>query len=935
MRLCYRSAVFIVLFSLTASCLIPFAAAEDSDKVQTLWQLYSGGDVAVSGDGQSIAVVTGNTLYLHDRAGNNPLWSYTALFPLTRVAISKDGQYIVAAGEVYIFLFDRNGASRWAQEQTNIGDRVRNVAISSDGSYVSFGSMGTSVYLFDRNGQLWQRAAPGLGSGMAVVSGSGRYVAAVNDRGICYYDRDVKNPLWQTQFGGRVTHLAISDDGKYVVAGSDDQKLYLYFFSNQRVWSQDFGSTFTCLAMTPDSQYIVACSKDAKLEVYGLDGKKVWGLQLPNMVNSVAISDSGNFVAAGTYDHLINFYDNNGNKLWVKVLENPVNKVSMSSDGSIVAAASDYNIVVFHSGTPIPARPATPTPEATPTPTPVPPTPPPDTATPMPGDQGSGAGLPMALIVGLGLGVIVVGTGGGMFLMARRHRGSQPSIEIQINGAIEDEEINGSVIVAADSPGATVTGVARLSGQIVRTIDGPGQTAVSMGRLQAGKYELTVECTVRDSGGKETRHAVARPFEVTEAVPKISIDASPLACSEGEPVRAKVMLTNISAHSAFFDAFVLDPGEAREITVDIDTSLAGKAEKKLTASYKNRSGRNFTSEGVIRYTVHSAAPDITAVIEPLEVGQGEKGLVKVTLTNNSDNVALFDTFTLKKGESHVIEYLVEGKAPGDAVAMMTLSYGNLVGRRFEKQIPVKYTIYAIEPVLELRVESVEVSGKEGFLVVSMTNQTPHEAFFDGFTLKFGESRPLRIPITDVAPGRHKQRMKVTCRNRNGRIFSRDMLLTYEVKRESDALPGKSAAAAVQMPARQVFISHAHQDKPVADAISQALEGQGISCWIAPRDVTPGMPFEESIMEGIGMVSIMVLVYSSRSNNSKHVQNEVREAWKRGIPIIPFRIDDVPMSDIMSYYLSSMHWIDALTPQMNSHTESLAGTVRMLLKNHGE
>lgn len=37
----------------------------------------------------------------------------------------------------------------------------------------------------------------------------------------------------------------------------------------------------------------------------------------------------------------------------------------------------------------------------------------------------------------------------------------------------------------------------------------------------------------------------------------------------------------------------------------------------------------------------------------------------------------------------------------------------------------------------------------------------------------------------------------------------------------------------------VFISYAHQDKPVADAVCARLEQSGIRCWIAPRDIQPG------------------------------------------------------------------------------------------------
>lgn len=38
----------------------------------------------------------------------------------------------------------------------------------------------------------------------------------------------------------------------------------------------------------------------------------------------------------------------------------------------------------------------------------------------------------------------------------------------------------------------------------------------------------------------------------------------------------------------------------------------------------------------------------------------------------------------------------------------------------------------------------------------------------------------------------------------------------------------------------VFISYASSDKPVADAVCAALEQRGIRCWIAPRDILPGL-----------------------------------------------------------------------------------------------
>ena len=46
---------------------------------------------------------------------------------------------------------------------------------------------------------------------------------------------------------------------------------------------------------------------------------------------------------------------------------------------------------------------------------------------------------------------------------------------------------------------------------------------------------------------------------------------------------------------------------------------------------------------------------------------------------------------------------------------------------------------------------------------------------------------------------------------------------------------------------EVFISYSSSDKTIADAICHTLEQHEISCWIAPRDVRPGIPYAREII----------------------------------------------------------------------------------------
>ncbi|MBX7211132.1 MAG: toll/interleukin-1 receptor domain-containing protein [Verrucomicrobiaceae bacterium] len=136
-------------------------------------------------------------------------------------------------------------------------------------------------------------------------------------------------------------------------------------------------------------------------------------------------------------------------------------------------------------------------------------------------------------------------------------------------------------------------------------------------------------------------------------------------------------------------------------------------------------------------------------------------------------------------------------------------------------------------------------------------------------------------------------------------------------------------------AHDVFISYSSKDKPVADAVCAVLEGDGARCWIAPRDVAPGAVWGASIVEAIEGARVMVLVFSANSNASQQVLNEVERAVSKGVIIIPLRIDDVPMSKAMEYFISSKHWLDALTPPLESHLRKLSTTVKAILGGAGE
>jgi hypothetical protein len=128
----------------------------------------------------------------------------------------------------------------------------------------------------------------------------------------------------------------------------------------------------------------------------------------------------------------------------------------------------------------------------------------------------------------------------------------------------------------------------------------------------------------------------------------------------------------------------------------------------------------------------------------------------------------------------------------------------------------------------------------------------------------------------------------------------------------------------------VFISYSSRDKPIADAVTATLEQRKIRCWVAPRDVLPGVPYGESIIDALKNSRAMVLIFSASANTSPQVMREVERAVSKGVAIIPFRIEDVTPSKSMEYFISAPHWLDAWNPPMEQHTNRLAEAIQRLL-----
>ncbi|MBP5282664.1 MAG: toll/interleukin-1 receptor domain-containing protein [Lachnospiraceae bacterium] len=130
----------------------------------------------------------------------------------------------------------------------------------------------------------------------------------------------------------------------------------------------------------------------------------------------------------------------------------------------------------------------------------------------------------------------------------------------------------------------------------------------------------------------------------------------------------------------------------------------------------------------------------------------------------------------------------------------------------------------------------------------------------------------------------------------------------------------------------VFISYSTKNTDVMEKIVNHLEQNGIKCWFAPRDIAPSQEWVPAIQEALRVAKVFVLIYTSESNASKQVMNEVALAFNNEKIILPFRLTEEGMNYELQYYLTRVHWLDAVFVPLEQSLEDLRKYVAMCLEN---
>ncbi len=136
-----------------------------------------------------------------------------------------------------------------------------------------------------------------------------------------------------------------------------------------------------------------------------------------------------------------------------------------------------------------------------------------------------------------------------------------------------------------------------------------------------------------------------------------------------------------------------------------------------------------------------------------------------------------------------------------------------------------------------------------------------------------------------------------------------------------------------MAAYHIFICFSSKDEAVAREVVEALEADGLTCWISFRDVLPGQNYQEAIVHALEAASGIVFLFSEHSNKSLEIKKELSIGGSMNVPVFPLRLSPIAPSGALRYELAVRQWID-IFPHRRYALARLAQTIKSALDGPG-
>ncbi|ABN52676.1 MAG TPA: TIR domain-containing protein [Hungateiclostridium thermocellum] len=127
----------------------------------------------------------------------------------------------------------------------------------------------------------------------------------------------------------------------------------------------------------------------------------------------------------------------------------------------------------------------------------------------------------------------------------------------------------------------------------------------------------------------------------------------------------------------------------------------------------------------------------------------------------------------------------------------------------------------------------------------------------------------------------------------------------------------------------IYFCHAPNDRAIAEKIYFSLKQTGLTCWIPSQDIMAGQYYVEAIANAIEKSDIVVFIFSSHSNTSIQVIDELQKASSLNKTIIPFCVDRAMPSEPIEHYLSSPYKVDATIGLPDDNIAKLQNIIKQI------
>ncbi len=134
--------------------------------------------------------------------------------------------------------------------------------------------------------------------------------------------------------------------------------------------------------------------------------------------------------------------------------------------------------------------------------------------------------------------------------------------------------------------------------------------------------------------------------------------------------------------------------------------------------------------------------------------------------------------------------------------------------------------------------------------------------------------------------------------------------------------------------KTVFISHSHVDASVAVLLRDALEKNGIGCWICSRDIDGGESWAEEIVAAIESCRVFLFLLSENSAASKQCHKEIALADAANCSMVCVNIDRSELRGAAKYHFYALQTMFVDRVNLVNELDGVIGRIRGFVKGKG-